>query len=330
MTERENVLRLFRGEMPEWLPESGTCLLCAGKLLMDIERPHNKEGYDWFGVHWLEQQAMGGVVTHPDVTHPYVLEDVTKWKEVIKFPDLEQIDWDAYKADLEKDFANLNGRMPFFMMEHGIWERLTLLMGFENALVALLVEPEACREYAEAMADFKIALFDKIIELAPFDMVLYQDDLGSTKGALMSLETYRDIFKEPVRRICQHVQSKGVLFGHHSCGRMEMFMDDLLDIGVDLVNPIQTWNNQSELKQKYGDKVVLYGGLNNQEITDILEPEENALRAELRRAVDTLAPGGRFILEVRRAVVSTNGVNAPAILMDEYEKYGRDFYSRNV
>jgi hypothetical protein len=192
------------------------------------------------------------------------------------FPDLDAVDWEAYSRDINKDMARLEDKMRFFMLEHGVWERLTLLMGFENALLSLLLEPEACREYAEAMADFKIALFDRIVALAPFDMVVYQDDLGSTKAPLMSVNTYRDIFKEPERRIADHVHSKGLYFGYHSCGRMEKFMDDLIDIGIDMINPIQTWNDQIRLKAEYGKKVVFHGGLNNQEITDIPEPNEKA------------------------------------------------------
>lgn len=329
MTERDNLLRIFRGETPAWLPEASRSMTWIGKPTMDLERPHTEEGTDWFGVHWLPQSALGGVVTHPDISQKPVLDDVTLWREQVHFPDLDAIDWEAFRQEVASELEALNGKLPFFMLEHGALERLTLLMGFEDALVALIEEPEACREFAEAMADYKIAMFDRIYSLAPYDLVIYQDDIGTTASPMLSLQSYRDIFKEPLRRVADHVHAAGCLFGYHSCGRMEAFMDDLLEIGIDMINPVQTCNDQVAFKQKYGDRVVIHGGINNQEITDIPEPEEQAVRAELRRAVDTLAPGGRFILEIRRQKMASNGLDVPAILHDEFDRYTANYYQKS-
>lgn len=330
MTERENLMLVFNGQTPAWLPEASRSMAWIGKFTMDLERPHMEEGYDWFRVHWLPQNALGGIVTHPDINQSPPLDDITCWKEQICFPDLDALDWEALKSDVEKELEGLDGRLPFFMLEHGAFERLTLLMGYEEGLVSLITEPEACREYAEAMADFKIALFDRVYALAPYELVIYQDDLGTGTGPLISVGTYREIFKEPLRRVVEHVHAAGCLFGYHSCGCMEAFMDDLLDVGIDMINPVQTCNNQMSFKAKYGNRVVIHGGINNQEITDCPYPEESAVRAELRRAVDTLAPGGRFILEIRRQKMAANGLDVPAILHDEFDRYTAGYYQKLI
>ena len=327
MTERENILRMFEGKQPYWLPIGPRSMYSPGKLIGDIERPHFHEGYDWFGVHWLPQKALGRVITHPDVKQSPILKDITNWKNEIVFPDLDALDWDAFRRDIQQDAEkNLNGRLAFVRLENGVWERLTMLMGFENALAALLLEPEACCEYAEAMADFRIDLHERMLNLYPYDLAIYMEDLGSTKGPLMSAQTYRDIFKEPVKRVLSHIKSKGVHVGFHSCGRMDAFVPDLIEMGVELINPVQVWNDQKALKEKFGGKVIFYGGLNNQQVTDIAYPEEAAIRQEVRRVVDTLAVGGGYIVEMRNAKMAENDVDVPAILYDEFDAYTQNLY----
>lgn len=327
MTERENILRMFQGKPPCWLPLSSKAMMAVGKLIPDMERPHSAEGYDWFGVHWLPQHALGRVITHPDTRQTPVLSDITRWREQIRFPDLDAIDWDMYRRDVEEDAKKLNGRLPFIRLENGVWERMTLLMGFENALAALLEEPEACREYAEAMADFRIRLHDRLLDLYPYDLAIYMEDLGSAKGPLMSPETYREIFKEPVRRVLSHIKAKGPHVGFHSCGRMEAFVEDLVDMGAELINPVQVWNDQAALKARFGDRLIFYGGLNNQQITEIDYPDEEKVRAEARRVVEALGRGGGLIIEMRNGNSTLNGVNVPAILYDEFARCTRGLYA---
>lgn len=327
MTERENILRMFQGKEPCWLPLGPKSMYCVGKLIADIERPHIQEGYDWFGVHWLPQKAFGRVITHPDVNQVPIIKDITNWRAELKFPDIDALDWDTFQKDVEEDAKNINGRLSFIRLENGLWERLTLLMGFENALVALLLEPDACREYAEAMADFKIRLHDRLLDLYPYDLAIYMEDLGSTNGPLMSLETYRYIFKEPVRRVLSHIKAKGPHVGFHSCGRMEMFVQDIIDMGAELLNPVQTWNDQVALKKRFGKQIIFYGGLNNQQITEVAYPEEDKIRGEVQRVVDALAHGGGLIIEMRDRNTALNGIDVPAILYDEFQKYTQGLYS---
>lgn len=326
MTERENVLRVFRGELPEWLPESGACFCLPGKILMDIERPHFQSGTDWFGCQWLEQHQLGGVVTHPDTRAPHVLRDITRWREEIAFPDLEAYDFDALGRDLRADLPANGDKLTQMMLEHGPFERLTLLMGFEEALMALVTEPEACADYAEAMADFKIRLLDKVFKEHRFDFVLCQDDLGSEQGPLMSPAVWRAVFKEPQRRIGAHVKSLGAIFGYHSCGCMEAFAEELLDIGVELINPVQTCNDQVRMKRLCAGRAVLFGGLDNTHVTAISHPTEEMLREEIQRCVRVLAPGGGFIIQIRPDNFAENGVDVRGILNEEYEKLKFSFY----
>ena len=60
---------------------------------------------------------------------------------------------------------------------------------------------------------------------------------------------------------------------------MEMFVEDIIDMGAELLNPVQIWNDQAALKARFGKQLVFYGGLNNQQITEAPYPQESQIRA---------------------------------------------------
>ena len=325
MTERENLLKVFHRETPAWLPLCSESMLMAGGTFLDMERPHAGSGIDWFGCKWAGQNEMGGIA-HPDTLKAPVVTDITKWREQAVLPNLDALDWQAYETMVQKDVLSLSGRMLEQRLEHTIWERLILLMGFENALEALLLEPEACMEYANAMADFRIDLLRRIMSLAQYELITYMDDYCSIAGPLMSLDTWRAIFKEPIRRIGKEIHRLGALFAIHCCGKCEMLVEDFIEIGADVIDPLQTCNNQEMIKKNFGELVVFQGGLNNQAVTQVSYPEESAVRAEMRRAIDTLAPGGGYIIKIQDLSCAKNGLDVKSILIDEYNRYGKNYY----
>lgn len=330
MTERENALKVFRGEIPEWIP----CYTQATHYLMapayaDIEKPQTVEGYDWFGIHWLPVEASANL-THPDIFQEPVFDDVSKWEEKLVFPDLETaVDWDLAAKQMNEQCGMVDGnKIITIMLEHGLFERLTLLMGFENSLVALYEDPEACQDYCKAMADFKIALMDKLFEVCPrIEMIDWHDDLGSQSSALMSPEKWEEIFAEQTARIAEHVHSKGRLFMYHSCGRVDQIMGTVIKhVKPDGWNLLQTCNDQEYIKRTFGKEVVLVCGLATQEFFDIPDPKEEDIRAEVDRTIRVLGPGGKFMAgQYLPGGFWSNGLDVPGIVVDQIQRRA-DYY----
>jgi hypothetical protein len=213
------------------------------------------------------------------------------------------------------------------MLEHGAFERLTLLMGFENALMALYLESEACRRFAEAMADFKIAIIDRLLDCAAIDAIDYHDDMADAKNLFMSPDKWRAIFRDSNRRIVDHVHDKGRYFIYHSCGKMENLAVDLADLGIDALNVIQACNDQARIKRDIGDRVALTCGLDNQRYFDIEHPDEEDIRAEVRRTIDIFAEGGRFFAGMYLpACFCGDDTDVPGIVTDEVGRIGRNYY----
>ena len=117
------------------------------------ERPaFNQGGRDWFGCLWKYSEAAQAAA--PDISE-HLLEDICDWREVVKFPDLDAWDWEKAVELDNMDKADREHQVVNVMMLNGMFERLHVLMGFEEALCALLTEPEEVGAFFDAMADFK-------------------------------------------------------------------------------------------------------------------------------------------------------------------------------
>ena len=313
MTEKENLLHVLNHTgKAEWIPIFPDCFF---PIIPDAiwDRPHNQEdGYDWFGCYWHYDSDVQGYAMPPD--HPFPLTDITNWKEEVRFPDLDQYDWAAgAKKDLA-DFAP-SERMLFAITESGPFERLHQMLGFAEAFIAMYDEPEAFKELMDALADFRIKLCEKIIDHYPVDVLMIMDDLGCQKGPLLSLDMYREFIKPYDKKIIDYIHSRNVKVAYHSCGSMEVFIPDLVEIGADLINPLQGGiNDQLTIAKEYEGKTVFDGGLNN--FVHLPSTTEEELRAEVDRLMDTFWDHQNLIVEPRSFTPAHIG-----ILMDEARSY---------
>jgi uroporphyrinogen-III decarboxylase len=183
------------------------------------------------------------------------------------------------------------------MVLNGMFERMHACMGFENALIALLDDPESCKEYLKAMADWKIEYFKKIVKYYKPDIINAHDDYGSNDRMFMSPETWRELFKPELARMVKACHDLGVYYQHHSCGYIEPIFDDLVEIGVDAIDPLQACNtNLAQLKKRYGDKIAFCGGFDNVGVLEYPGSSPEDIKKEYRRVVDMLAPGGGYVV----------------------------------
>lgn len=329
MTERENALKVFRGEIPDWIP----CYTKATAYLFsdytEAEKPQNYKGYDWFGIHWIPVAATANL-THPDIHQKPIFDDISEWQDHLRLPDVDALDWNKISQQLNNQCDEIgNSRIFTIMLEHGMFERLTLLMGFENALMALYDDPEACQDYCEAMADFKISVIDHLVDACPrIEMFDWHDDLGSQNAALMSPDKWEEIFSASTARVSKHVRDIGRLFMYHSCGRIDQIMGRVLDkVKPDGWNVLQACNDQPYIKKQFGQKVVLVSGLDTQNYVDIPNPTVEALNTEVQRTIDIFAPGGRFMAGMYLAGNFSSGeLDVNGSIEAAVDRIGRDYY----
>lgn len=276
MNYRENTLRTLRCEPNEWIPNFFTDknLIVSSCMRDYVLGPAGTK--DWFGVEWTDRIPTPGTRR---------LSDITAWREEIEFPDLDAIDWESAA---ERDLAGTNPELiNNISIAYLLFERLHAFVGFEDALTYLLTEPEATMEFFTALTDFRCREIEKIGKHYKPDLLTGLDDWGYEKGMFMSLPVWREMIKPHMARIVQCVHDNGMLYEHHSCGYIQPLVGDLVEIGVDALDPVQGKNDIFELHRQYGDRLCLIGGFDNQRILDQQTPDEDAV-LELRRVLEPM------------------------------------------
>lgn len=333
MTNRENALIALRGDKPESVPCFYSCcqIIPAGSSL-ECPPMGSGPGYDGYGVHQTPTESAGGMYTPtPGVSPVLDLDHLEDWKKIIQFPDYGKVDFKTIAAK-EKEFLHLDKEhfVQDLFCPNGIFERIHFLMGFEDAMIAIMEEPEIISDIAGAIADKKIEFIYKAAEYYKPDYFTFLDDYAHKDGLFISRDTFREIFRPHYQRIIDACNETDMIFKTHCCGKMEFLLDDFLDMGVTAFDPVQCVNNIPEMKKKTLHKAGIMGGLDVQNIIDIPGTSEEAIRQEVRRCIDEYAQGGGYMIYGASLLMYNPASYAPGqplgIVMDECEKYGHNYY----
>jgi len=178
-------------------------------------------------------------------------------------------------------------------------------MGFEEGMCAMIEDPDECDAFFEAIADYKIACFNRIIDAYHPDVICYFDDICTQRGPFVSPATYRELIKPHHKRIIDAVHARGVLFEQHMCGFVEPILDDLVEIGVDIWCSAQMLNDIAAITEKYAGRLIVEGGWNFQAPCSFEDSTEQLLNAEMLRCRDEYGRHGNFI--ITPAIISRQG-----------------------
>ncbi len=248
ISRRENLMMTMNHEKPVYMPSLfGACQIVTLPYNGDMPYKMFEESNDWFGVKYTVSEAYGS-----NTPVPGMMDTVAEWEEKIKFPDLDAVDW-----VIPEGFVRDESRALMTIYGNGMFERLHIFEGFENALIDLLEEPEACKDFFNAIMDYKIDLFRRMDDLFDFDIVMYNDDWGTAKGPFFSKEVFEDLILEPSIRYAEAVHERDCKLFFHNCGKIDMFIPYLVDdIKADALE-IQTINDYHWILDNYGDRITL-------------------------------------------------------------------------
>ncbi|MCD6377843.1 MAG: hypothetical protein J7L99_03205 [Planctomycetes bacterium] len=175
-----------------------------------------------------------------------------------------------------------------------------LLRGYENFMVDLLADEKMVRKLLDLLIEGYLRRVDWLGPLLKdkVDIVLLNDDLGTQNGPMLSLDTYRKMIKPYQKELFGYIKKvfeKSILF--HSCGAVREFIPDLIEIGVDALNPVQLSANGMQLeglKRDFGKDITFWGGgVDTQSVLNRETPDK--VKDSVKRNVDILAAGGGFV-----------------------------------
>ena len=201
------------------------------------------------------------------------------------------------------------------------------LRGFEDWFLDVGGDRRLAGALFDATVERTSALAEEILKAAGdlADVVVTSDDLGYQRSPLISPELYRSLFKPRHKKYFETVKKHTGAFLHfHCCGSIHALLDDLIDIGVDAIHPVQVAANGMDsgiLGPRFGDRLSFWGAVDTQRVLPNGTPEE--VRTEVRRRVEDLAPGGGYILGAVHNIQPGVPVENIIAMYEAGEEYGR-------
>ena len=267
---------------------------------------------EWFpGIHPLKDarsaEDLDAYAGWPDMTDPSRIAHVREA---------------ARRLDEENQYAILATPWLLFPFERAYamqgMETFLLNMGMDGAFARDLMERIAhyCKEL---MGPFLAELGDHV------DIIKIGDDLGTQESLMISPKMYRELLKPIHADFISFIKARTkakVLF--HSDGDVAPLIDDFIEIGVDILNPIQTsagtMSDLPALKKRHGDKIAFCGGIDSHRILPFGTPED--VRQEVKRVIDIMAPGGGFMLGAVHTVMNDVPPENVLAMVDAVEEFG--------
>jgi hypothetical protein len=254
VTPRENLLALYRREIPCWMPKAmGEVVSPDLDIIADHVCRGPKQGLDIFGVEWEYVPTVGGSMVKPGAPK---VPDITEWEKYVTMPDVDSWDWEGcYERNKDKLDSNFVAKTTILT---GFFERLISLMDFQYAAVALI--DEELQESVHRLFNYLCGIYEKMIDYCKkyfnVEIMCFHDDWGSQRESFFSYETCEEMIFPYIKRIVDYMHSKDIFFDFHCCGKVERLVPLMIKAGMDSWAG-QEMNDKFMLHETYGSKLIV-------------------------------------------------------------------------
>jgi len=233
-------------------------------------------------------------------------------------------------AGLRDEAARLRQETPYALstgIGGVIYETCWYLRGLERWYIDMMENPAFCEMLLDKMLaywmDYYTGFLREVGDLV--DIVMLGDDLAGQDGPLFNPEFYRKVVKPRQKKLIQHIKlltAAKILY--HTCGGCKLYIPDLLDNGIDILNPIQigaAGMEPAQIKRQFGDKLVFWGGaIDSQHVLPFASPQQ--VREEVRRHLEIFKPGGGYVFNNIHNIQAEVPVENIVALYDAAYEYG--------
>lgn len=205
-------------------------------------------------------------------------------------PDYTKVDFSPLKEQM--DAIHEKGLAVFVWQECTIWETAWYLRSMENLMMDMAMEDEKAEWLFEQITE-RACYRAKIFAEQGADIIGLGDDIGMQETIMMPMEMYQQWLKPRLKRVIDAAKSVNpdILISYHSCGYVEPFIPELIEAGVDILNPIQPeCMDFKDIFEKYQGKIAFNGTIGTQKLMPFGTPEE--VKAEVKRNLDIAGPNG--------------------------------------
>lgn len=208
------------------------------------------------------------------------------------------------------------------------FERFWSLRGMTNSLTDFYTDPESVHALFRKLCDFYKAMIVRAHKELALDGIFTSDDLGTQSSVFFSPEIFAEFFAPYYREVIELLHSLGMHFWLHTCGNIERLIPQFVELGVDVLHPIQKYTmDERHIAETYGDKFAIWAGFDVQQIIPWGTPDE--VRREVRFMMDTYARSdGRFLFTAGNGINDDCTTESLRALYDEAFAYGTRVIAR--
>ena len=351
MTTRERFLKMYAHEEADRIPIIDSPWAGTIRRWHQEGMPEDIDWRDYFGVDKVETIGVDISPRYPVVRlsedeDSYI--ETSKWgvtmrhfkaadstPEFLDFKVVDEESWADCKARMLEDAEDrinweyLEKNYPIWKEEGrwiqaGFWFGFDVthswMMGTENHLIAMYEDPDLVVDMYNTYLDCCIKQFTKIWDAGyHFDCIHWPDDMGYKGTTFFSNELYRELLKPVHKRAIEWAHERGIYAHLHSCGDIMTRVDDLVDIEINALNPLEVKAGMDPLllKEKYGDKLVLHGGVNA-----VLWDDKEAIIEEIRRVIPVLKKNGGYIFSSDHSIPNSVSLENMKAIVEEVKKVG--------
>lgn len=270
---------------------------------------------DRFGITWKKTRYYIEPIRGP--LEGATLEELEEYR----FPD--PLDESMY-SEAEELIARYSGEYALLgFAPQTMFELAWHLRGFDRFLVDLVANRDFAELLLERALEYKLAIARKLVEMG-VDIIHFGDDFGGQNRMLIAPELWRELIKPRLARACEEVRKLNprIKIDYHSDGYIEPIIPDLIEIGIDVLNPVQPRSmDPARLKRRFGDKLAFRGTIDIQGTLISKDPQD--VVNEVRERIATLGRGGGLIIGPTHNVQPDTPLENIMAFYEAVERFGR-------
>ncbi len=207
-----------------------------------------------------------------------------------------------------------------------IFEKACALRGFDDFLIDLKVNRQFAVKLLDALTEYEVELARQWVHFG-LDLAFTGADFGTQNGLIMSLDDWKFFIQPRLQKVWDVYKSAGIPVMHHSCGKIMEVIPLLIQMGCDILNPIQHVMPPEELKRVFGNNVIFFGGIDSQQLIPFGTPD--AIEKEVIRYMKILGDGGRYIVSPDQCLLSDVPVQNIFAIVQAIEKHGQIYLKQH-
>ena len=259
---------------------------------------HENDGewhIDYWGIKWMKQYFFNQIASYPLAS--------ASADEMLRYP----FPYD-HLEDLLQPMQPVAAQSQDYFIGCDVspcaFEMYWRLRGMENTLLDMATDPGLARQMLARCIDFSIALSEESIRRFPLDWLWTGDDVASQQTMMFSPKTWRELVKPELERVFAIGKAHRLWLAYHCCGALRPIIPDLIEIGMDVLNPVQgncPGMDPIELKKEFGSQIAFMGGLDTQELLPYGTPLH--VQHETANLVEGMVTdGGGYILAASHTI----------------------------